>query len=200
MTFILIIGEDGPSQMALEDLAMFRTVPGAVVFYPSDAVSCERAIELAANYNGITFTRSSRPATAVLYANDESFEIGKAKVYLCVTAGYEFIITYFNATLKFNLQVVVQSDNDAVTVIGAGVTLHEAISAANTLKGEGINIRVVDLFTLKPIDKDTIIASAKATNGKILTVEDHYYEGMYILSIYLIIIDSIECMSIYLNN
>ncbi|EDV24065.1 Transketolase [Trichoplax sp. H2] len=146
------IGEDGPSQMALEDLAMFRTIPGGVVFYPSDAVSCERAIELAANYNGITFTRSSRPATAVLYGNDEIFEIGKAKV-------------------------VVKSDNDAVTVVGAGVTLHEAISAANTLKGEGINIRVVDIFTLKPIDGDTILSSAKATNGKIITVEDHYYEG-----------------------
>ena len=73
-------GEDGPSQMALEDFAMFRTIPGAVCFYPSDAVSCERAIELAANYKGITFTRTSRPATPVVYSNDEKFEIGKGKV------------------------------------------------------------------------------------------------------------------------
>ena len=73
-------GEDGPSQMALEDFAMFRSVPGAACFYPSDAVSCERAIELAANYQGVTFTRTSRPATAVIYNNDEKFEIGKGKV------------------------------------------------------------------------------------------------------------------------
>ncbi len=73
-------GEDGPSQMALEDFAMFRTIPGAACFYPSDAVSCERAIELAANYKGLTFTRTSRPATPVIYSNDEVFEIGKGKV------------------------------------------------------------------------------------------------------------------------
>ena len=73
-------GEDGPSQMALEDFAMFRSIPGAACFYPSDAVSCERAIELAANYQGVTFTRTSRPATAVIYNNDEKFEIGKGKV------------------------------------------------------------------------------------------------------------------------
>ena len=77
-------GEDGPSQMALEDFAMFRTVPGAACFYPSDAVSCERAIELAANHPGITFTRTSRPATAVIYENDEIFEIGKGKVRTAV--------------------------------------------------------------------------------------------------------------------
>ena len=74
------LGEDGPSQMALEDFAMFRSIPGAACFYPSDAVSCERAIELAANYKGVTFTRTSRPATAVIYNNDETFEIGKGKV------------------------------------------------------------------------------------------------------------------------
>ena len=73
-------GEDGPSQMALEDFAMFRTIPGAACFYPCDAVSTERAMELAANYKGLTFTRTSRPATAVIYKNDEEFEIGKGKV------------------------------------------------------------------------------------------------------------------------
>ena len=79
-----LLGEDGPSQMALEDFAMFRSVAGSVCFYPSDAVSCERAIELAANYKGVTFTRTSRPATAVIYKNDEVFEIGKGKVSLVV--------------------------------------------------------------------------------------------------------------------
>lgn len=79
-----ILGEDGPSQMALEDFAMFRTVPGAACFYPCDAVSTERAIELAANHKGITFTRTSRPATAVIYNNDESFAIGKGKVGLAI--------------------------------------------------------------------------------------------------------------------
>jgi len=146
------IGEDGPSQMALEDFAMFRTIPDAACFYPCDAVSCERAIELAANYKGITFTRTSRPATAVIYNNDETFEIGKGKV-------------------------VRSSDSDKVTVVGVGVTLHEALSAYEDLKKEGINIRVVDPFTLKPIDKDLLAKCAKETGGRVLTVEDHYPEG-----------------------
>lgn len=146
------IGEDGPSQMALEDFAMFRTVPGAACFYPSDAVSCERAIELAANYKGLTFTRTSRPATPVIYSNDEVFEIGKGKV-------------------------VRESSSDKVTVVGAGVTLEEAMKAYETLKSEGVLIRVVDPFTLKPIDKELLVASAKATGGRVVTVEDHYAEG-----------------------
>ncbi len=82
---MLCVGEDGPSQMALEDFAMFRTIPDAACFYPSDAVSCERAIELAANYKGVTFTRTSRPGTPVIYNNDEVFEIGKGKVQQSVT-------------------------------------------------------------------------------------------------------------------
>merc|ERR1712241_1460491 len=111
------IGEDGPSQMALEDLAMFRSLPGCTVFYPSDAVAAERATELAANTRGICFVRVSRPATPVIYENTEKFSIGKAKV-------------------------VVQSDEDQVLVIGAGVTLPEALAAAETLAAEGIKIRV----------------------------------------------------------
>lgn len=146
------IGEDGPSQMALEDLAMFRTIPNAVVFYPSDAVSCERAVELAANYNGIVFIRTSRPNTPVLYANDEPFAIGKSKV-------------------------VKQSANDRVLLIGAGVTLHEANKAACQLATEGINARVLDIFTLKPIDSQSILENAVAAGGKVITVEDHYPEG-----------------------
>ncbi|XP_072181825.1 transketolase-like protein 2 isoform X2 [Diadema setosum] len=146
------IGEDGPSQMALEDLAIFRAIPTCTVFYPSDAVSCERAIELAAQTKGITFTRTSRPATAVIYKPDEVFAVGKAKV-------------------------VRQSADDKVVVVGAGVTLHEALTAADKLKAEGINITVVDPFTIKPIDAETLASCAKAAGGRVLTVEDHYGEG-----------------------
>lgn len=146
------IGEDGPSQMALEDIAMFRTIPGCTVFYPSDAVSTERAVELAANTRGICFIRSSRPNVPVIYGNDEDFRVGKAKV-------------------------VRQSKNDQVTVIGACVTLAEALTAADELAASGINIRVIDPFTIKPLDADTILTSARQTGGRIVVVEDHYPEG-----------------------
>lgn len=146
------IGEDGPSQMGLEDIAMFRAIPGSTIFYPSDAVSTERAVELAANTKGICFIRTSRPATPVLYQNDDSLAIGKAKV------------------IKF-------SAKDQVLVIGAGVTLHEAIKAADELTKVGINIRLIDPFTIKPIDAQTIIKNAKEAGGKIVTVEDHYAQG-----------------------
>ncbi|NP_932336.3 transketolase-like protein 2 [Danio rerio] len=146
------IGEDGPSQMALEDLAMFRAIPTCTVFYPSDGVSTERSVELAANTKGICFIRTSRPDTAVIYNPEEKFEIGKAKV-------------------------VRQSSKDQVTVIGAGVTLHEALAAHDQLAKEGVNIRVIDPFTIKPLDASTIVASARATGGRVITVEDHYKEG-----------------------
>lgn len=146
------IGEDGPSQMALEDLAMFRTIPGCTVFYPSDAVSAERACELAANIHGICFIRTSRPATAVLYANNEPFQIGKAKV-------------------------VRKSSKDQALVIGCGVTLHEALKAADLLAKDGIHIRVMDPFTLKPVDEESICTNAAEAGGRIVTVEDHYPEG-----------------------
>ncbi|XP_066565941.1 transketolase-like protein 2 [Amia ocellicauda] len=146
------IGEDGPSQMALEDLAMFRAIPTCTVFYPSDAVSMEKAVEISANTKGICFIRSSRPDTAVLYSPDEKFEVGQAKV-------------------------VRKSDHDTVTVIGAGVTLHEALAAADLLAKEGKHIRVIDPFTIKPLDAETILSNAKATGGRIITVEDHYKEG-----------------------
>lgn len=146
------IGEDGPSQMALEDLALFRSVPGSTVFYPSDAVSTERAVELAANTKGICFIRTSRPATATIYKNDEVFKVGGAKI-------------------------VKQSAKDQVLLIGACVTLYEALEAADILAGEGINARVLDPFTIKPIDAATIITNAKQCGGRIVTVEDHYPEG-----------------------
>ncbi|XP_015270940.1 PREDICTED: transketolase-like protein 1 [Gekko japonicus] len=146
------IGEDGPSQMALEDLAMFRTIPGCTVFYPSDAVSTEHAVCLAANTKGICFIRTSRPETPILYSPEEKFAIGQAKV-------------------------VRKSNSDKVTVIGAGVTLHEALTAADELAKQDIHIRVIDPFTIKPLDAETIISNAKATGGRIITVEDHYREG-----------------------
>ncbi|XP_053329892.1 transketolase-like protein 1 [Spea bombifrons] len=146
------IGEDGPSQMALEDIAMFRAIPTCTVFYPSDGVSTEHAVLLAANTPGICFIRTSRPDTAIIYSPEEKFEIGQAKI-------------------------VRQSDSDRVTVIGAGVTLHEALAAADELAKQGINIRVVDPFTIKPLDAATIISSGRATGGHIITVEDHYREG-----------------------
>ncbi|KAK4288546.1 hypothetical protein Pmani_038432 [Petrolisthes manimaculis] len=146
------IGEDGPSQMALEDIAMFRSIPTATVFYPSDAVSTERACELAANTPGICFIRTSRPGTAVIYDNNHKFELGKA-------------------------HVVKSSGSDKVLVIGAAITLREAQTAADQLKQDGINVRIMDLFTIKPIDKNAIISNAKECGGRIIVVEDHYPEG-----------------------
>lgn len=146
------IGEDGPSQMGLEDLAMFRTIPGCTVFYPSDAVSTERAVELAANTKGLCYIRTSRPNVPVIYSNNEEFAVGKAKI-------------------------VRQSDTDQVTVVGACVTLEESLKAAKELEAAGINICVIDLFTIKPLDTSALIFSARKTGGRILVVEDHYPEG-----------------------
>ncbi|XP_030756093.1 transketolase-like protein 2 [Sitophilus oryzae] len=146
------IGEDGPSQMGLEDLAMFRAVNGSTIFYPADAVSTERAIELAANTKGITFTRVNRPTTAVIYPNDQVFEVGKANV-------------------------VQKSDKDQVVLIGAGITLQESLNAAKELANFGINARVIDPFTIKPLDKKTIIQNIKEVGGRAVVTEDHYYEG-----------------------
>ncbi|XP_063623263.1 transketolase-like protein 2 isoform X3 [Cydia splendana] len=146
------IGEDGPSQMGLEDLALFRAVPTATVFYPSDAVSTERAVELAANTKGICYIRTSRPNTSMLYPNDEVFKVGQAKV-------------------------VRQSPKDQVLLIGAGITLHESVAAAEALKAEGINARVLDPFTIKPLDEAAVLANARACGGRVVVVEDHYQAG-----------------------
>ena len=146
------IGEDGPSQMALEDLAMMRAVVGSVVLYPSDAVSTEKLVEAMAKNRGIFFLRTSRPKTPVIYGNDEQFPIGGAKVLR-------------------------QNAGDKVTVVAAGVTLHEAIKAANVLKAEGIGITVVDAYSIKPLGKDVIKAAAAKTGNIVVTVEDHYAEG-----------------------
>lgn len=146
------IGEDGPSQMGLEDIAMFRTLPGATIFYPSDAVSTERAVELAANTKGLCYIRLSRPATEIIYDNEEVFEVGKAKI-------------------------IKKSDTDCVLVVAAGITLSQAAPAVEQLAAKGINVRLMDPFTIKPIDAEAIIANAKECGGRILVVEDHYPEG-----------------------
>ena len=146
------IGEDGPSQMALEDLALFRAIPGSTVFYPSDGVSAERAVELCAGDRGIAYIRTTRPKTPILYGNEEDFEIGRAKV-------------------------VRSTPQDQALVVAAGATLFEALAAAEALAGQGLSIRVIDPFTIKPIDREALARNAQETGGTVITVEDHYPEG-----------------------
>jgi transketolase len=145
------IGEDGPSQMGLEDLAMFRAVLDSVVLYPADAVAAERLVEAALQHHGIVYIRTTRMATPITYGPQEEFHVGGCKVLR-------------------------QSDNDLATVIGAGVTLFEALAAYDTLRQEGINIRVIDLYSVKPVDAATLLAAAQATQC-LITVEDHYPAG-----------------------
>ncbi|MCY3551046.1 MAG: transketolase [Candidatus Poribacteria bacterium] len=146
------IGEDGPSQMGLEDVAMFRAIPGAVVLYPSDAIAAERLVAEAAAHEGIVYLRTSRPKTAILYDAAERFPIGGCKV-------------------------VRESSEDKVTVVAAGVALHEALKAHEILAQDGIAIRVIDLYSIKPIDAEALQKAASETNNTLITVEDHYPEG-----------------------
>ncbi len=146
------IGEDGPSQMALEDLAMCRAEPNITVVYPCDGVSAEKLVGLMAYHPGPAYMRTSRPKTPVIYKNDETFTIG-------------------------GLKVLRESASDAATVVGAGVTVFEALKAYDTLKAQGTNIRVIDLYSVQPVDKAGLIAAGKATGGVIITVEDHYAAG-----------------------
>jgi len=146
------IGEDGPSQMGLEDLAMMRSIPDAVVLYPSDAVATERLVEEMAQTRGIHYLRLTRPKAPVLYAADERFPVGGSK------------------TLR-------SSANDAVTVVAAGVTLFEALSACDRLREQGISICVIDAYSVKPLDAEGILSAARRTSGRILVVEDHYFDG-----------------------
>ena len=146
------IGEDGPSQMALEDLAMMRAVPGCAVLYPCDAVSTSALVAAAAAHDGMTYIRTSRPKTPVVYAADEPFPIGGSK------------------TLR-------ESAEDACTVVAAGVTVFEALAACDALAEGGVRIRVVDAYSLQPIDGDGLVAAARATGGRLVTVEDHYAAG-----------------------
>ena len=147
------IGEDGPSQMGLEDLAAFRAIKDSTVLYPSDAVCTAQLVALMADLDsGIAYLRTTRGNTPVLYGPDETFEIGGSKV-------------------------VKSSDDDKVTIVAAGITLHEALKAADILGGEGIAARVIDLYSVKPVDTDTLVTAARATGGRVMTVEDHWAEG-----------------------
>jgi transketolase len=143
------IGEDGPSQMALEDLAMMRAVHGSTVLYPCDANQTARLVAEMADRDGIVYLRTTRAATPVVYGLDDEFPIGGSRVL---------------------------RDGNDVTIVGAGITLHEALKAADRLSAEGIDARVIDLYSVKPVDAATLRAAAEET-GRILTVEDHWSEG-----------------------
>ena len=146
------IGQDGPSQMALEDIAAMRAVHTSSVLYPADAPSTARLVKTMADTTGISYLRATRGAYPVIYGPDEQFPLGGCKVH---RAG----------------------PDDAVTLIGAGVTLHECLTAADQLSEDGINARVIDLYSIKPIDADTLRRTCQATGGRIVVAEDHYPEG-----------------------
>ncbi|HEV8535764.1 MAG TPA: transketolase [Candidatus Limnocylindria bacterium] len=146
------IGEDGPSQMGLEDLAMMRAVHGSTVLYPCDGNQTAKLVAQMADRKGITYLRTTREKTPVIYPPGEEFEIGWCKV-------------------------VRWSESDRVTIIGAGITLHEALKAHEALAAQQIPVRVIDLYTVKPIDADAIADSVKATGGRVVVVEDHWAEG-----------------------
>jgi len=146
------IGEDGPSQMALEDISMMRAVYGSTVLYPSDPNQTAKLIDQIADVKGITYVRTTREKTPILYGPNEDFPIGGSKL------------------LK-------HSDKDQVAIIAAGITLHEALKAYETLKADGITVRIIDLYSVKPIDKQTLHRASADTAGKLLVVEDHWYEG-----------------------
>ncbi|MBV9943753.1 MAG: transketolase [Solirubrobacterales bacterium] len=145
------IGEDGPSQMALEDLAAFRAVHSSIVLYPSDPNQAASLVRLMADHPGIAYMRTHRGATQTIYSPDDKFEVGGSRVLR-------------------------SSEDDQVTLVGAGVTLHEALKAADTLGDQGIAARVIDVYSVKPIDEDTL-RQAAAETGAIVTVEDHWPEG-----------------------
>jgi transketolase len=146
------IGADGPSQMALEDLAMMRAVHGSTVLYPSDAVSTAYLVREMAGRSGVVYLRTTRGAYPVLYGPDEQFPAGGSKT---VRSGPE----------------------DQVTLIGAGVTLHHCLAAAGELADDGISARVLDLYSVKPIDTQALLDAAAATGGRLVVAEDHYPEG-----------------------
>jgi transketolase len=146
------IGADGPSQMALEDLAMIRAVHGSTVLYPSDATSAAALVKAMADVDGISYIRTTRGSYPVLYENGESFPVGGSKVLR-------------------------SADDDQVTLIGAGVTLHACLAAADQLGEEGISARVIDMYSVKPADTVTLSAAAEATGGRLVVAEDHHPEG-----------------------
>jgi transketolase len=145
------IGEDGPSQMALEDIAALRAVHGSTVLHPCDGNQTVKLVAAMAELEGISYIRTLRPDTPVIYGPDEDFEIGGSRVLR-------------------------SSDEDEVTLVGAGITVHEALAAADLLAKDGISARVIDLYSIKPPDGETLLEAAEAT-GRIVTIEDHWPEG-----------------------
>ncbi|MBD2254325.1 transketolase [Nostoc parmelioides] len=146
------IGQDGPSQMALEDLAAFRAVWNSTVLYPCDANQTAKLVEQMSDRQGIVYLRTTRENTPVIYGIEEEFPIGGSKV-------------------------IRSSDQDQATIIGAGITLHEAIKAGDRLKNEGITVRIIDAYSVKPIDVQTLHQAADDTDGNLVVVEDHWQEG-----------------------
>src|SRR5262249_5598361 len=146
------IGEDGPSQMGLEDLAMMRAVCGSTVLYPCDANQTADLVRQMAELGGISFLRTTREKTPVLYSPGTAFPVGKSR------------------TLK-------QSGHDRVAVVAAGITVHEALKAYDELAGAGIAVRVLDAYSVKPIDREALHQAAKDTGGRLVVVEDHWVEG-----------------------
>jgi transketolase len=147
------IGEDGPSQMGLEDIALFRTLPGSIILYPCDAVSTAACVSLMLAYSdGISYLRTTRDKTARVYKTDEHFHLGELKV----------------------LRV---SKDDEICVIAAGITVFEALKAQEILNADGIHIRVLDCYSIKPLPGASILAHAQECNNLIISVEDHYQEG-----------------------
>ncbi len=145
------VGEDGPSQMGLEDIAMFRALIDSTVLYPADAVSAERLTEVAARERGIVYIRTTRPKTPVIYANDEEFPVGASKVLR-------------------------SSQHDRLTIVAAGITLHEALAAHDRLIERGLSARVIDAYSVKPLDREILAAAARET-GAIIVAEDHAVDG-----------------------
>jgi len=146
------IGEDGPSQMALEDFGIFRAIPDSVVLCPCDGTSTYKLVSEVAARKGLAYIRTARPKSPVLYGPDEQFPIG-------------------------GLKVLRSSPDDKLCIAACGVTVHEALKAYDELKAAGIAVRVIDLYSVKPLPTDALIANARSAGGKIVTVEDHYPEG-----------------------
>lgn len=145
------IGEDGPSQMALEDIAMMRAINGSTVLYPSDGNQTAQLVAAMADIDGISYIRTTREATPILYEPDEIFRVGGSRVLR-------------------------SSDDDKLTIVAAGITVHESLKAVDAMAADGINVRLIDLYSVKPIDAATLEAAASDT-GTIMTVEDHWAEG-----------------------
>jgi transketolase len=146
------IGADGPSQMGLEDLGIFRPIPGCAVLYPCDAYSTEACVESMAKHKGLAYIRTTRPATPLIYGKNDEFPIGGSKV------------------LK-------KSKNDVATVIGAGITVYEALKAYDELKEERISVRIIDAYSVEPIDKANISKEVEKAGKKVVVVEDHFQNG-----------------------